>query len=155
MLNSFKQKDGRVGVIVWGSITSEARVQKTKNGDNMAFFYIRYGFEPTRNPADKPKAKTIKVLAYKEVAAMCAGLEKWENVLVCGELKESVYNGEKEFHVGADIVLAPNAQIAALSALNEVMNMKGGKTAQKEAETDSDGFSDIDQSDIDDIFPGL
>lgn len=161
MINSFRQKDGRVGVMIWGSLTKEPQMKTTKNGDPMCWFYIRYGFEPVSNPADKPQAKSIKVLCFKDAANACAGLEAWESVFICGELKENEYNGNKEYNVVADIVLAPNAQVAALAALNAVRNMDGGNTEGKKTGTNvsakdsDDGFTDIDQSVIDDIFPGL
>jgi len=46
MINSFKQKDGRVGVILWGALTKEPQMKTTKNGDIMCWFFVRYGFEP-------------------------------------------------------------------------------------------------------------
>lgn len=159
MINSFKQKDGRVGVILWGALTKEPQFQTTKNGDTMAWFYVRYGHDPAHNPNDKPSAKSIKVLCFRDASESCRGLEAWENVFVCGELKESEYNGNKEFSVTADIVLAPNAQVAGIAALNEVRSIKDGSRSANDGkdpkENVANGFEDIDQSDIDDIFPGL
>ena len=156
MINSFKQKDGRVGVLLWGALTKEPQFKTTKNGDRMCWFFLRYGFDPARNPNDRPQGKTIKVLAYKDVAEVCDGLEAWENVLICGELKEDEYNGNKEYNVVAEIVLAPNAQIAAIAALNEVRNKKDGVPTNtgkgSEAREVAGEITDID---IDDIFPGL
>jgi len=96
-------------------------------------------------------------LSLKDAAEMCQGLEAWNNVLICGELKESEYNGNKEFSVYADIVLTPNAQIAAMTALNEVRSIRKGVPSSDETRSslpDAAEF-DLDQSDIDDIFPGL
>lgn len=161
MLNSFKQKDGRIGVILWGEATKEPQIKTTKNGDKMAWFYVRYGYEPQQNPSDKPRAKTIKILAYKDVANVCEVLEAWESVFVCGYLKEDEYNGQKEYSVTAELVLAPNAQIAAITALKEVRDIKSGKSTvpsgkdSSSSASSSGGYNDIDQADIDDIFPGL
>lgn len=159
MINSFKQKDGRVGVILWGVLTKAPQYKETKNGDKMCWFFVRYGFEPTRNPNDRPTSKSIKVLCFKDAADHCDGLEAWEPVLICGELKENEYNGSKEFNVVADIVLAPNAQIAAVTALNEVRNLQNGVPSSSKETPSQDGgmssYEDIDQSVIDDIFPGL
>lgn len=163
MINSFKQKDGRVGVIMWGVLTKEPTSKMTKDGSNMCWFFVRYGWEPARNPNDRPKAKTIKVLCFKEVADMCVGLEAWESVLICGELKENEYNGNKEYNVIAEIVLAPNAQIAAVTALNEVRNLREGTPNDRALKNDPSApaqeggadYEDLDPSMIDDIFPGL
>jgi len=158
MINSFKQKDGRVGVMLWGSITKEPQMKETKNGDSMAWFYVRYGFEPIKNPNDRPSGKSIRVVAYKDVADICRNLEAWEGVFICGELKESEYNGKKEFNVIADIVLAPNAQIAAINALNAVRNMKRNvpnSGPEGISNGEDDAFSEVTQEDIDEIFPGL
>lgn len=156
MISSFKQKDGRVGVLLWGALTKAPQFKTTKNGDTMCWFFLRYGFEQQRNPNDRPQAKTIKVLCYKDVAEVCNGLDAWESVLICGELKEDEYNGNKEYNVVADIVLAPNAQVAAITALNEVRNKKDGVPTQTGRGSEArEEVGDINDIDIDDIFPGL
>ena len=162
MINSFKQKSGKVGVLLWGTLTKEPITKNTKNGVPMAWFFVKYGLEPKANPTDKAEWKTIKVCAYNSVTPLCSGLEKGEPVFICGELKESEYNGNREFFVNADIILAPNAQIAALAAYEGVQQLKAGGAVSgpsdgngEEEHISNATFEDIDMSDIDDIFPGL
>ena len=160
MINSFKQQDGRVGVMMWGIATMNPVVKETKNGGQMVYFFVKYGTGPKKTPTDRPEGKTIKVIGFNDVVPLCAQIEAKEPVFVCGELKENEYNGKKEYNIIADIVIAPNSQLIAVEALRLSRQKPDGAASPSESGKTSNGkgpdaFDDLDQVDIDDIFPGL
>lgn len=158
MISSFKQKDGKVGVLLWGTLTKDPSITTTKSGVPMAWFYVKYGMEQKKNPTDKAEWKTIKVNAFDSVVQFCAGLEAKDPVFICGELKENNFNEQKGYVVNAEIVLSPNAQLIGLAAYDSITKMQksGGSPSGANDETHTEAsFEDITTDDIDDIFPGL
>ena len=158
MLYTFKQKSGATGVVAWGKINTDPKSGTSKNGKRYCNFYLKYDFEPKKSPNDKASGKTIQISTWEGTADFASHCEKGDSVIVFGQLRKNEYKGEESYQVAAEIVLSPSAQQIALNSAMAIDSMKGKQehSAQSPAANEADDvFSDIDDDDINSIFPSL
>ena len=157
MLYTFKQKSGATGVVAWGRINTDPRCGTSKNGKHYCNFFLRYDSEPKKSPADKTSGKTIPVATWEGTADFASSLEKGDTVIVFGQLRKNEYKGEETFQISGDIVLSPSAQQIALNSAMAIDSMKNGNSnPTPSSEQEAAGlFDDVDDEDINSIFPSL
>ena len=161
MLYTFKQKSGATGVVAWGKINGDPRYGNSKNGKHYCNFFLRYDSEPKKSPTEKTAGKTIQVATWEGTADFASQLEKGDTIIVFGQLRKSEYKGEETYQISGDIVLYPSAQQIALNSAMTLKSMGNGhpktdNSAIVESDTETgDLFSDVDEEDINNIFPSL
>lgn len=161
MLYTFKQKSGSTGVVAWGRINTDPKFGTSKNGKHYCNFYLRYDSEPKKSPTDKTSGKTIQVSTWEGTADFASNCEKGDIVIVFGQLRKNTYNGDDIYQIVGEIILSPSAQQLALNsamAIDSMKNKHGNQNPSAQSVTpqeSEDVFSDIEDDDINNIFPSL